>query len=323
MYVFSAVLFLAALFLEVVNVSFPSAKDPEKFDRILVLGNSLLLPILYTKPDIFLDGTFRCVPSQFHQCFIVMAFDRATNSYVPVLYILMTGKTQEMYWMALDYVIILSKWTLEPDWVTCDFELAISNAAKHQFPDADQNGCFFHWKDGNGRYMKGCKIEKEQISYAMKPGVLDILTIIPKNEIPKKGIAYVKFLIDSQFPDMTVSDREKWAEYWKYFENFWCHSRFINMYNINSETRDKRDLRNRTNNALERYNRHLNYIFPTPHPNLPAFVTTLKAESTRIVTKLENIRHGRVPWPTYEPLNLPEVPTDYYEYNENAHTTAV
>eukprot|EP00957_Ditylum_brightwellii_P154991 11797123-Ditylum_brightwellii.AAC.1 len=177
--------------------------------------------------------------------------------------------------MALDYVIILSKWTLEPDWVTCDFELAISNAAKHQFPDADQNGCFFHWKDGNGRYMKGCKIEKEQISYAMKPGVLDILTIIPKNEIPKK------------------------------------------------ETRDKRDLRNRTNNALERYNRHLNYIFPTPHPNLPAFVTTLKAESTRIVTKLENIRHGRVPWPTYEPLNLPEVPTDYYEYNENAHTTAV
>eukprot|EP00957_Ditylum_brightwellii_P141001 10742170-Ditylum_brightwellii.AAC.1 len=72
------------------------------------------------------------------------------------------------------------------------------------------------------------------------------------------------------------------------------------MFNVNTETRDIRDLQNHTNNALERYNRHLNEIFPKAHPNLPAFVTVLKKESNRVVTKLDQIRNGKIPLPTYQ-----------------------
>eukprot|EP00957_Ditylum_brightwellii_P005896 447763-Ditylum_brightwellii.AAC.1 len=85
------------------NVSFPSEKDPRKFDCILVLSSPLLLPILYTKPDIFLNGTFRVVPSQFCQ-------------------------------------------------------------------------------QANLKKMIECNIENEQTGYAMAPGVLDVLIVIPANE---------------------------------------------------------------------------------------------------------------------------------------------
>eukprot|EP00957_Ditylum_brightwellii_P118245 9018593-Ditylum_brightwellii.AAC.1 len=72
------------------------------------------------------------------------------------------------------------------------------------------------------------------------------------------------------------------------------------MFNVNTETCDVHDLQNRTNNALKHYNHHLNKIFPKAHPNLPAFVTVLKEESNRVVTKLDQIRNGKIPLPTYQ-----------------------
>ncbi|KAF1742050.1 hypothetical protein MXB_241 [Myxobolus squamalis] len=42
------------------------------------------------------------------------------------------------------------------------------------------------------------------------------------------------------------------------------------LWNISSI--NERDLQGRTNNCLERYNRHLNELFANAHPNLVAFI---------------------------------------------------
>eukprot|EP00957_Ditylum_brightwellii_P002694 207753-Ditylum_brightwellii.AAC.1 len=99
----------------------------------------------------------------------------------------------------------------------------------------DVSKCKANWKK-----MIECNIEDEQYFYAMQPRVLDILTVIPVNE-----------------------------------------------------------------------------IFPTAHPNLPAFVTALKQDSCCVVTKIENVRNRRTLLPTYQDLALFEVPGDYFAFDKD------
>ena len=51
------------------------------------------------------------------------------------------------------------------------------------------------------------KIDKDQVEMAMKKNCLDILTIIPKAEIKKIGIPYVKHMISTI--KKTKEDKEK------------------------------------------------------------------------------------------------------------------
>eukprot|EP00957_Ditylum_brightwellii_P062728 4760452-Ditylum_brightwellii.AAC.1 len=69
---------------------------------------------------------------------------------------------QGLYWHALHYMVVLSKWIIEPGQITIDFKLAILQAAKNQFLKADINGCLSHWKQANCKKMIGYNIENEQ-----------------------------------------------------------------------------------------------------------------------------------------------------------------
>ena len=68
---------------------------------------------------------------------------------------------------------------------------------------------------------------------------------------------------------------------------------FIKTWNIHNKGKKYKDIQNRTNNGLERYNRHLNQKFPTPHPSLLIFVSALQEEARAQVQGLENIRYGK------------------------------
>ena len=70
--------------------------------------------------------------------------------------------------------------------------------------------------------------------------------------------------------------------------------KFIRCWNIYSEDDSRLDLQNRTNNALERYNRTLNDKFSSPHPSLLQFVTTVEEEAQFQVRRLDDIRNGKV-----------------------------
>ena len=71
------------------------------------------------------------------------------------------------------------------------------------------------------------------------------------------------------------------------------------------------NLQNRTNNALESYNRVMNDKFPTPHPSLPLFVQTIENEARYQVTRLNDIRLGRVVPPVYDETTINAVPPCY------------
>ena len=60
------------------------------------------------------------------------------------------------------------------------------------FPKSPIVGCLFHFKQAIHRKLKELAISSEEIVFFMRPGMLDILTLIPPEEIVTFGIPYVR-----------------------------------------------------------------------------------------------------------------------------------
>jgi hypothetical protein len=106
--------------------------------------------------------------------------------------------------------------------------------------------------------MIACRIPLNEISAAMATNVMDILTVIPEEEILGKGaiiffklltyftgIAYVQYKLGE------VSNTSAWRTFWNYFRATWVDKYTPAVWNIHKM--EEIALANRTNNPLERY----------------------------------------------------------------------
>ena len=118
----------------------------------------------------------------------------------------------------------------EPYKIVQDLKKTIINASKDQFTDAKHNGCKFDSKQAQQKNMKKLGISQEQIDMAIENNCLDILIIIPTNEIRSKGIPGVKIAIE--LLSLSTDDKVKWKKFQKYFTKYWLSSdEFIKMWN--------------------------------------------------------------------------------------------
>ena len=137
------------------HASFPDRSNPKELMRLMVFANPTLIPLLKSKKlDIFVDATFDCCPAPFYQCLIVMVFDDQTGLYVPVVYILMTHKNDELYWEAIARIPVLVDFKLDCHSFTSDFERALINNLKRHLDTAQHVGCYFHLKQAWWKYMR-------------------------------------------------------------------------------------------------------------------------------------------------------------------------
>ena len=67
-------------------------RKTHKLNRITVYGNPYLFGLLKGSVHLHLDTTFRCCPKGYEQMLVVIVFDEWTETYMDVLYILMSGK---------------------------------------------------------------------------------------------------------------------------------------------------------------------------------------------------------------------------------------
>jgi hypothetical protein len=132
---------------------------------------------------------------------------------VPVYYVLLPGKAESIYKFALDQIVQSVDCKLVPGDLHFDFEKGLINSLRAVFPKARLVGCLFHFKQALQRKMKKLGINEKEIQFFMKPGNLDILCIIPIEQM-KIGIQYVKSLLE-------VSNKQKWVQFWNYFERTW------------------------------------------------------------------------------------------------------
>ncbi|KAK1929376.1 hypothetical protein P3T76_015128 [Phytophthora citrophthora] len=92
------------------------------------------------------------------------------------------------------------------------------NAARDQFPESTTVGCLFHFKQAVKRRWQKLYIPTEEISVAMRRHVLDILTVLPHDQIDPQGIKHIVALIKEALAEKESTYSEaKWTQFWAYF----------------------------------------------------------------------------------------------------------
>ena len=137
---------------------------------------------------------------------------------------------------------------------------------------------------------------------------MDILTVIPIEEIIPKGIPYIRANFNER------GNREKFDQFWTYFVNTWIRNYPPDLWNYTNTPNARDNMVNRTNNPLERYNRTLNQAFPCAHPTMDHFVSTINKEARRYARLLLDIQRGHANPPTHAPVPTVVIPRAYHMF---------
>eukprot|EP00804_Cyclotella_cryptica_P014847 CCRYP_021233-RA/>CCRYP_021233-RA protein AED:0.19 eAED:0.19 QI:1615/0.57/0.5/1/0/0/8/0/352 len=146
---------------------------------------ALLNLLMYPMVHMFVDATFNIVPHPFYQCLIIMVFDARLRIFIPVAWILMTGKTNECYWQAFNWLCSAVD-EIAPAYIGVDFERAFFTQVSNHFAKADLIGCLFHFKQALRRKMIKLGIPEEEVKFVMQKGVIDLITVIPVEHLNPK-----------------------------------------------------------------------------------------------------------------------------------------
>lgn len=120
-----------------------------------------------------------------------MMFHPTIKIYTPIAWILMSGKTEECYWQAFNWLTSELGEDCNPYCVGVDFERAFFRQVKLYFPEAYLIGYLFHFKQALRKKMADLGINEDQIKFAMRKEMLDLLTVLPKED-PEKGLHYIR-----------------------------------------------------------------------------------------------------------------------------------
>ena len=290
------------------SAKWPHPEKPKESMRTMIFANPILLNLLKGNVDIFCDATFHpCTPAPFYQCLIIMMFDNQTSSYVPVIYALMTHKCSELYSHVFSQIAnTLMKGKMKIRTYTTDFERGMMNMLALQ--GGTHVGCLFHLKQAWLKYLKDdCGMAlASSLEGAMAVQGLDLLCVLPREEVLEYGIPFVRYSIEIDLPEWELSG---WEKFWKYFVRQWMP--ILSSWNIKQDDGTIIPMVNRTNNSLECYNRRFNSLFPKT-PSIIEFVQVIEKESRYQAEKLDNIRSGKRAEVERGQLWIPEIPKAYY-----------
>ena len=171
---------------------------------------------------------------------------------------------------------------LNPDTITTDFEAGLIQACKEHFPEVHLIGCLFYFKQALRRKMQKLRIKLEEISRAMNEKHFNVLTVTAKKDISKK--------IKKIRKEVNKTEKKKWNKFYQYFNKIWMKDDMFDIWNVSNTLSKNVDIQNRTNNALENFNKQLNGEFGFAHPNIFNFINTIKRISIEKFRELNDRR---------------------------------
>ena len=206
---------------------------------------------------------------------------------------------------------------------TSDFEVAIRNACKYQFPEGNHIGCYFHFKQAVLRKMEELKFDSRMSCKVIKEfvRVLELLTIIPIDEIVPYGIPFLRSIFEVDLKDVETA---LWEQFWKYFKRQWlevCPPSSWNIHNVSGKVKEFID---RTNNPCESHNSRYNGKFHTSGRSIPLleWVKITSKESLHWEREMEDIRKGKRKRPEHKGSNIPDIPAKYIAFRDQKMSEA-
>ena len=136
------------------NATFLTINDGS-VDRILGFCSDEALEILCSATTIYMDGTFKVVPSLFYQLYTLHGMFE--GEMMPLAYFLLPRKDEETYVRMFNLLRTLADskgFVFRPPKFQIDFETAVLKAIDDCFPAAEVKGCTFHFTQAVWRNLQ-------------------------------------------------------------------------------------------------------------------------------------------------------------------------
>lgn len=304
-----------------------------QYDEGVLAGKERFI-IFYSKKNDYLiknvevvlvDGTFWSAPLDFKQLLTlnILVFGRI----FPICYILLNGKTEEIYKSAFKKFVEVCK--VDFKYLISDYEIGLINALKNVFPNAKNSGCSFHFTQAIWRKIQSLGLSydyKHNIKMKKKFKQIFNLVFVPVDFLK---IEYYKLKNSFAFND------DKVESFFNYFEHTYIGTETVEpKYGLNFWNCSERVKFNipRTINSLEAWHRSLNSKFNVSHPNICKLIDVLKMENERvrieiaqskncsifskkILYKEERLRRIINSYRFYEEFEFFNVLEDFFDYN--------
>ncbi|CAF1166798.1 unnamed protein product [Adineta ricciae] len=231
--------------------------------RIVIFATDEQLKFLFKCTHILMDGTFSTSPKHFTQVYSIHGL-KYKQSFLCVI-VLMTERKAFSYkhmFRVLRSNAVRLQLGFEPTKITTDFESALINVIKAEFPNAQHKGCYFHYTNAIHRRIQTLglstvyKTEHDARSSARK---LMALALLPLNQVKLA------------FDDIVEGAPDSIDDLIDYFRDYWMKNMNLSLWNV-------ADLDVRTNNHVEGWNNRFNKRMNKTHPNMWAFIACLQAE---------------------------------------------
>lgn len=257
--------------------------------KMFVLATDEFLLKLCNSERIYVDGTFKVLPKQFHDIgrgaqLLTIHAPLNKDKLIPLVYAIIPGKSQEMYVAFLrkikDHIHnTFPDTTFKFQSVMCDFEKALRNAFRSECFNGIQGtvyGCFFHFAQAVFRKIQAVQVLRflyyhdrigpENVVFAFRSFVKMLLALA---FVPVEFVEEVYDMLVKEYQESypLLVNLPELTEFLRYFTTEWLQNKQEwNVYELDNYW---------TNNALEGWHSALNKRL-NAHPNLWTFIDKLK-----------------------------------------------
>ncbi len=228
------------------------------------------------------DATFSVVPVIFSQYFVVMMEYAGVK--LPACHVLMSNKSQNLYLRVLSS--LKSHYpAFNPLLSMSDYELAIMNSWSQSFDGIKIKGCRFHLAQSLLRKIGKLGLKNRYSHH--KPFQSWVRLIMGLCLLPADRIVPTFDRLKAQ--RIQGLGPEEWKlkrQFLRYFQRTWLTRSSPEIISVFG-------MREKTNNAIEAFNRNVKARFRVPHPPLFPFIVALNRLISHVDDDIVRLQHGQ------------------------------